>query len=112
MVATIASARAEREPSRSPNDNQMRVIEMKNAAIGVERRRDHALAAERGVAAEPRRQEIHVRHAVEKRQYRRIAPTAGANKFGGGGEVVGLAAQKNEVKRIAQIAGRDGRRVR
>ncbi len=41
-----------------------------------------------------------------------LGPTAGANEFSGGREVVGFAAQKNEIERLAQRLGRDGRRRR
>ena len=53
---------------------QMRVVEMEDPALGVERRRDQALAAEHGAGAETRAEHIHVAHAVEQRQDRGIRP--------------------------------------
>ena len=75
---------------------------MNDAAVGVERRRDHAKPAEHMVRAEPIGENIEVPHAVQERQDRRSR----TDRLGEGRhrafEIVGLAAEEDEVERVSE----------
>ncbi len=53
-----------------------------------------------------------MRHAVEKRQDRGIGSDGRRERIRRGGEVIGFAAQKDEIERLAQRVSHDRGRVR
>ena len=85
---------------------------MNDAAVRVERRRDHAEPPEQVVRAEAVGEGIEVLHAVQERQNGRSR----TDGFGEGRhravEIVGLAAEQHEVERVLEPIFRDRRRRR
>ena len=93
---------AERQP--------MRVVEMKNAAVGVKCRGDHAEAAEHAVTPKPFGEAIEMCHAVEQRQDRRLRADRRGKRLRRTRKVVGLGAEHDQVEGFAQLVGYYGRR--
>ena len=100
-VAAIAPARAEPGFVQLAERQPMRVVEMQNAAVGVERRGDHAEAAEHAVTPKPFGEAIEMRHAVEQRQDRRLRADRRGKRLRRTGKVVGLAAEHDQVEGFA-----------
>ena len=73
---------------------------MNDAAVGVERRRDYAKAAEQVVRAEAIGEDIEVPHAVQERQYRRSRTDGLGEGRHRAIEIVGLAAEEDEVEGV------------
>jgi len=71
----------------------MQIVEVEDAAFGIERRRNDALPAEYRARAETRGEHIHVLHAVEERQDRRIHTDCRHERIHCRLQVVSLAAQ-------------------
>jgi hypothetical protein len=64
---------------------------------------DDALTAQHRAGAEPRGKEIHVFHAVQERQYRRVRADRRRKRIHCRLQVVGFAAQQDEIERRAQV---------
>ena len=76
----------------------MQIIEMENAALAIECRRDDALPAEHRACAESRGEHIYMLHAVEKRQDRGVGAEGRRKGIHRALQIVGLAAQKNKIE--------------
>ena len=63
--ATV-SIRCEREPSKFAERKRVQFVEVDDAAIGVDRRRDHGLPAEHALSAEAIGENIEMSHAVQQ----------------------------------------------
>src|SRR6516164_5568127 len=66
--------------------------------FAIECRRDDALPAEHRAGAESRGEQIHMLHAVEKRQDRGVGPEGQRKGIHRALQIVGLAAQKNKIE--------------
>ena len=84
----------------------MEIVEMLDAAVAVERRGNLAQAAKDLFRAEARGQDIEMAHAVEHGQDRGLRTDGGGEGGHGVVEVIGLATQKHEVKRLFQSVRR------
>src|SRR5262249_656370 len=83
--------------------DKMQIIQMKDAAFAIERCRDDALAAEHRAGAEPRGEQIYMLHAVEQRQDRRVGAHCRRKGIHRALQIIGLAAQQDQIERRAQI---------
>ena len=73
----------------------MQIIEVENAALAIECRRDDALAAEHRPGAEPLGEQIHMLHAVKQRQDRGVGADGRRKRIHCALQVVGFAAQED-----------------
>jgi hypothetical protein len=85
---------------------------MNDVAIGVERRRDHAKPAEQTIRPDAAGEDIEVTHPVQERQDGRSRTDGLGEGRHGAVEIVGLAAQEDEVERRRKSVVADGRRRR
>ncbi len=90
----------------------MGVAEVHNLAVRVQDRRDQALAAEHVIRAEARFQSIEMAHAVEQRQDHRLRSDGRRKGSHCVVEVIGLAAEKDNVEGFAQRVRCNHRRRR
>ena len=113
-AAAIASARAERAPSRSPNCSVWMSLRWIDPTLRVERGRDGAPSAERAVAAEARIERLEMTHAVEQGQDRRVWANRRREGVHRAFEIIGLAAQhdgvEGRIQRPRQHKRRGGQR--
>jgi len=86
--------------------------ELEDPAFGVDRGGDAGGAAEDRVAAEALVEHVHVGHAVEQRDNGGLRTNGGGEVVDGAFEVVGLAAQDNEVESLTEAIGGDRGRGR
>jgi hypothetical protein len=84
--------------------------EVPHAAFFIERGRDQALAAQHRRAAEAPLEKVEMGHAVQQRQDRGLRPHRRGEGLHGLDQVVGLAAQQDEVVGRAELVGGDRRR--
>src|ERR1700730_4492801 len=82
---------------------------MQDVAVAVEGYGNHALTAEHRAGAETPAEVIHMAHAVEQRQDRRVWSDGGCERVCRGLQIVGLAAPQDQSDRRAQRVGGDGR---
>ena len=90
----------------------MGVAEMHDAAFGIERRRNHTLAAEHMRSAEARLQRIEMTDAVQQRQNRRVRSDCRREGGHRAVEVVGLAREQHQVECLGELVCEDQRRRR
>jgi hypothetical protein len=91
---------------------KMQIVEVEDAALAVERRRDDALTAEHRSGAKARSEQIHVLHAVEERQDRGIGADRRRKGIHRTLQIVGLAAQQDQIERRTYIFRKHSRRRR
>ena len=73
---------------------------MQDVAVAVEGYGNHALTAEHGAGAETFAKVIHMAHAVEQRQDRRVWSDGGRERVCGGLKVIRLATQQDQIERL------------
>ena len=77
----------------------VRVVEVHDALLAIERRRDHAQPAEQLRGAEPVAQHVEMAHPVEHRQDQRLRADERRERLNCIVEAVRLAAQQHEIER-------------
>ena len=90
----------------------MQVVEVDDASLGVERRRNNTLTAQHRAGAESSAKQIHMFHAVEQRQYRGVRADGRGKRIDRRWQIVGLAAQQDQIERRLKLIRKDRRRLR
>ena len=91
---------------------RMNFVEVDDRALRAEGRRDHTQAAEHSLRAEAIGKDVELPHAVQEGQNRRVRAHRLGERRHGALEIVGLAAQKDEVEGVGEALFRNERRGR
>ena len=89
---------------------RMPVVEMHDLLVGVQGRRDHALAAEHVVDSEARVEDVEMAHAIEQRQDRGAASHGGRERLDCVFQVIRLGREKHEIEPLVELGGDHRRR--